>query len=110
MPNETSLLHMAREMGVDEHSMHSDPRIQEILLKDLQAAGKRGGLSSAEIVAGIVITPEEWTPASVSSPIVRHVNVTDLITQGLVTATQKLNRRAINTRYKNEIHKALKNA
>ncbi|SCV49738.1 related to long-chain-fatty-acid--CoA ligase [Fusarium fujikuroi] len=93
MPNETSLLHIAREMGIDEHSMHSDPRVQEILLKDLQAAGKRGGLSSAEIVAGIVITPEEWTPAS-----------------GLVTATQKLNRRAINTRYKSEIHEALKNA
>ncbi|KAF5535934.1 long-chain-fatty-acid ligase [Fusarium phyllophilum] len=110
MPNETSLLHMAREMGIDEHSMHSDPRIQEILLKDLQAAGKRGGLSSAEIVAGIVITPEEWTPASVGSPIFRHVNLADLTTQGLVTATQKLNRRAINTRYKSEIHEALKNA
>ncbi|KAF4501343.1 long-chain-fatty-acid-- ligase [Fusarium agapanthi] len=93
MPNETSLLHMAREMGIDEHVMHSDPRIQEILLKYLQAAGKGGGLSSAEVVAGIVITPEEWIPA-----------------RGLVTTTQKLNRRVINTRYKSEIQGVLKNA
>ncbi|KAF4332785.1 long-chain-fatty-acid ligase [Fusarium beomiforme] len=93
MPNESALHHIAQDLGVDDHSMHSDTRVQEALLKDLQAAGKQGGLSSAEIVAGVVITPEEWTPAS-----------------GLVTATQKLNRRAINVKYKNEINKALKNA
>ncbi|KAF4435628.1 hypothetical protein F53441_13473 [Fusarium austroafricanum] len=93
MPNETALAGIARELGVDEHSMHSDKKVREAVLKDLQAAGKRGGLSSMEIVAGVVITAEEWTPAS-----------------GLVTATQKLNRRAINSRYKNEIQEALKNA
>ncbi|CEI61873.1 Long-chain-fatty-acid--CoA ligase 1 [Fusarium venenatum] len=93
MPNSTVLAGIAKDLGVDEHSIYTDKKVRQALLKDLQATGRRAGLSSMEIVADVVITPEEWTPAS-----------------GLVTATQKLNRRAINSRYKTEINKALEQA
>ncbi|SPJ81546.1 related to long-chain-fatty-acid--CoA ligase [Fusarium torulosum] len=93
MPNEAYLRGIAQDLGVDEDKMYTDNKVRQVMLKDLQAAGKRADLSSMEIVADVVITPEEWTPPS-----------------GLVTATQKLNRRAINARYKNEIQEALKNA
>ncbi|KAL6916818.1 hypothetical protein FSST1_008313 [Fusarium sambucinum] len=93
MPNETVLAGIAKDMGVDEHSIYTDKKVRQALLKDLQATGRRAGLSSMEIVADVVITPEEWTPAT-----------------GLVTATQKLNRRAINSRYKTEIDRALEQA
>ncbi|KAG8672463.1 long-chain fatty acid-CoA ligase [Fusarium poae] len=93
MPNENVLAGIAKDLGVDGHSIYTDKKVRQALLKDLQATGRRAGLSSMEIVADVVITPEEWTPAS-----------------GLVTATQKLNRRAINSRYKTEINKALEQA
>ncbi|PNY28678.1 Long-chain-fatty-acid-CoA ligase 1 [Tolypocladium capitatum] len=90
-PNEKVLAEKAKELGVDEHSMHHDPKVRDAVLKDLQLTGKRAGLSSMEIVAGVVITDEEWTPPS-----------------GLVTATQKLNRRAIREAFKKDIDACLK--
>jgi long-chain acyl-CoA synthetase len=68
MPNEAVLAERAKELGVDEHSMHTDKKVKSAVLKDLQATGRRGGLSGMEIVAGVVITDEEWTPPSVSAP------------------------------------------
>ena len=39
-----------------------------VVLKELQAAGKQGGLSGIEIIEGVVLTDEEWTSANVSAP------------------------------------------
>lgn len=64
--NEKVLSEKAKALGVDEHSMHHDPKVRSDVLKDLQLIGKRAGLSGIEIVAGVVITDEEWTPPSVS--------------------------------------------
>lgn len=69
MPNEKVLAAKAKDLGVDEHDMHTDRRVREVVLKELQTAGRRGGLSGMEIVSGVVITEEEWTPASVCIPI-----------------------------------------
>ncbi|KAJ3482489.1 hypothetical protein NLG97_g7556 [Lecanicillium saksenae] len=91
MPNDKVLPSKAKELGVDEHSMHNDRRVCSLVLADLQAAGRRAGLSEMEIVIGVVITEEEWTPPS-----------------GLVTATQKLNRRAIRERFKVEMEQCFK--
>ncbi|KAK7998889.1 hypothetical protein PG991_014564 [Apiospora marii] len=91
MTNDKVLAEKAKELGVDEHSMHGDGKVRNLVLRDLQAAGRRAGLSELEIVSGVVVTDEEWTPPSVS------------IAAGLVTATQKLDRRAIRERYKKEI-------
>lgn len=67
MPNEKVLQDKAKELNVDEHSMHTNKKVRGAVLKDLQAMGKRSGLSGMEIVAGVVITDEEWTPPSVSA-------------------------------------------
>ncbi|KAG6027249.1 hypothetical protein E4U41_000997 [Claviceps citrina] len=93
MPNEKVLVDKARELGVPEHEMHTDPKVRSAVLKDLQTTGKRAGLSSMEIVTGVVLSDEEWNPPS-----------------GLVTATQKLNRRAIRDRYKREIDECFKSS
>ncbi|KAK6850091.1 long-chain acyl-CoA synthetase [Apiospora arundinis] len=87
MTNDKVLAGKAKEqLGVDEHSMHSDPKVRGLILRDLQMTGRRAGLSEIEIVTGVVVTDEEWTPPS-----------------GLVTATQKLDRRVIRERFKKEI-------
>ncbi|KAK5994974.1 Acyl-CoA synthetase FUM16 [Cladobotryum mycophilum] len=92
-PNEKVLVAKANELGVNEHSMHSDAKVVGAVLKDLQASAKQAGLSGLETVGGVVITDEEWTPAS-----------------GLVTATQKLNRKVIRERFGKEIDKVLETA
>ncbi|KAH6618147.1 hypothetical protein B0J18DRAFT_272587 [Chaetomium sp. MPI-SDFR-AT-0129] len=85
--NEKQLAKKAGELGVAEGSgMYRDKRVRGAVLKALQEVAKREGLSGMETVAGVVLVEEEWTPAN-----------------GLVTATQKLNRKAIRERYAKEI-------
>ncbi|PTB68319.1 acetyl-CoA synthetase-like protein [Trichoderma citrinoviride] len=93
MPNEKVLAAKAQELGVDEHSMHHDSKVQAAVLKDLQTVAKRSGLSGLETIGGVVITDAEWTPDS-----------------GLVTATQKLNRKVIKENFKTQIDECLKHA
>ncbi|KAF5703667.1 long-chain acyl synthetase [Fusarium mundagurra] len=94
MPNEKVLHEKAKELGVDEHNLHTvhtNPKMVSFVLKDLQGAAKRAGLSSIEIVSGVLITDEEWTSDN-----------------GLLTATQKLNRRKITEHFKKDIAATLK--
>ncbi|KAI0477658.1 acetyl-CoA synthetase-like protein [Xylariaceae sp. FL0804] len=90
-PNEKPLAELAQSLGVETHDMHRDKKVADAVLKDLTAVGKKGGLSGIEMVTGVVLVDEEWTPAS-----------------GLVTATQKVNRRALKDQYKTQIEKCLK--
>lgn len=55
----------------------------------MQAAGKKGGLSGIEIIEGVALADEEWTPQN-----------------GLVTSAQKLNRKQILEKYKKEVEQA----
>jgi long-chain acyl-CoA synthetase len=66
-----------------------DPKIQDAVLKDLQAAGRKGGLLGIEIIEGVVLADEEWTPQN-----------------SLVTSAQKLNRRGILQKYKKDVDAA----
>lgn len=66
MANHAVLAQKAKDLGIDEHHMHTDPKINALVLKDLQTTGRRGGLSGMEIVSGVVITEEEWLPPTVS--------------------------------------------
>ena len=68
--------------------VHS-PKVQQEILKQLQAVGRKAGLAGMEIVVGAVLSDEEWLP-----------------TNGMVTATQKLNRRGIFERFKGEVEAA----
>lgn len=67
MPNDKALLAKAKDLGVDEHNIHSDCSIRSLVLEDLQTTGRRAGLSGIEIVSGVVVTAEEWMPHSVSA-------------------------------------------
>ncbi|KAH7040360.1 uncharacterized protein B0I36DRAFT_310527 [Microdochium trichocladiopsis] len=92
-PNEKPLHELADSLGVDHHQAPKDPKVKDAVFKDLIATGKRAGLTSLEMVSGVIIVEEEWTPAS-----------------GLVTATQKVNRRALKDRYMNDIQAAFKSS
>lgn len=69
VPAEPALIALAKNLGVEGHGIGDlvhEPRIQEEVLKQVQAIGKKAGLSSMEIVVGIVLADEEWTPINVS--------------------------------------------
>ncbi|KAH9885039.1 long-chain-fatty-acid-CoA ligase [Xylariomycetidae sp. FL2044] len=91
-PNEKPLMDLAQSLGVDiHHHPHSDPRLLDAVLKDLVAVGKKAGLNPLELVGGVVLVEDEWAP-----------------TTGLVTATQKVNRRAITKAYRDKIDECFK--
>ncbi|RFU23650.1 hypothetical protein B7463_g12688, partial [Scytalidium lignicola] len=92
VPAEPALKKLAAKIGVEgtglEDLVHNK-KIQDAVLKELQQAGKAGGLSGIEIIEGVALADEEWTPHN-----------------GLVTSAQKLNRKAILNQYKKEVDRA----
>ncbi|KAI1263221.1 acetyl-CoA synthetase-like protein [Xylariaceae sp. FL1019] len=90
-PNEKPLQELAKSLGVEGEGAGADKRVRDKVLNNLLGVGRKAGLSGIEMLAGVVVVEEEWTPAS-----------------GLVTATQKVNRRALRDRYKMQIEKCLK--
>ncbi|KAI1442240.1 long-chain-fatty-acid-CoA ligase [Annulohypoxylon stygium] len=90
-PNEKPLNELAKKLGVDHAHAHSDPKVLDAVHKDLIGVGKKAGLTGLEMVVGVVLVEDEWTPTS-----------------GLVTATQKVNRRALRNHYKKEIEECFK--
>ena len=70
----------------DLHTPCENQSVKEFYLRDLQAIAKKNGFKTIEIVQGVVLSPEEWTPES-----------------GLVTAAQKVQRKAVEKKYLEEI-------
>ncbi|KAI0062964.1 long-chain-fatty-acid-CoA-ligase [Artomyces pyxidatus] len=70
-----------------------DARVQELVLKDCNAGGKKSGFKPMEMLQAVVLTPVEWTPES-----------------GLVTAAQKVQRKKIAEKFSAEIKAAYKNS
>ena len=94
VPAEPALKSLASESGCQSgelEDMCQDKKLNAAVLKSLQAAGKKGGLAGIEIIEGVVVVPDEWTPQN-----------------NLVTSAQKLNRRAILDKYKKEVEQAYK--
>ncbi|KAH7320597.1 long-chain acyl-CoA synthetases & [Stachybotrys elegans] len=89
--NERTMPGFAKEMGIPEHDMTTSKDIRKFVLADLQATGRAAGLAPMEIVTGVVVTDVDWLPPS-----------------GLVTATMKLNRRAIKERFHDKIEETIK--
>ncbi|EKG10066.1 AMP-dependent synthetase/ligase [Macrophomina phaseolina MS6] len=92
VPAEPALKKLAGELGLQgEHleELIHEPKVNNTILKQLQDAGRKGGLASFEIIDGVVLADEEWNPQN-----------------GLTTAAQKLNRRGILEKYKKEVDKA----
>lgn len=77
VPAEPALRKLAESIGVDgqgiEDLAHNE-KVQNAVLKELQQAGRQGGLSGIEIIEGVIVADDEWTPQNVSfSPLrLRH--------------------------------------
>jgi long-chain acyl-CoA synthetase len=69
VPNEPVLKGIAKEQGVQgehlEELVHDD-KIINAVTKQLQSAGQKAGLTSFEIIQGVALADEEWTPQNVS--------------------------------------------
>ena len=63
-----------------------DKRVVEMVLKECNAVGKKNGFKSMELLQGVILTPDEWTPES-----------------GLVTAAQKIQRSKVAKKFEVEI-------
>lgn len=91
VPVEATLKKIAADNGIegDLETLVHNPKLNSIVLKELIASGRKGGLAGAELIQGVVMSDEEWTPQN-----------------QLVTSAQKLNRRGILEKYKKEIDHA----
>lgn len=92
IPNEVHLRHVLEAKGIksDDSTLDvlcHDPTVQDVVLKECNATGKKGGFKPQELLQAVVLTPDEWTPES-----------------GLVTAAQKIQRSKIAKTFKEEIN------
>jgi len=96
VPAEPALKKIAVENGIKgdhlEEMVHNE-KLNNIVLKQLRDAGKKGGLQGIEIIEGVVLVDEEWTPQN-----------------GLLTSSQKLNRKGLVEKYKMDIDHAYSKA
>ena len=71
VPAEPVLKKTAAENKVEGHGLddlvHSE-KLNAAVLKELQSAGRAGGLNGIEIIDGVVLSEDEWTPANVRKP------------------------------------------
>lgn len=70
MPAEPALKALAARNGIEGNGIEDlvhDKKLNNIVLKELQAAGKQGGLAGIEIIDGVVMADEEWNAANVSN-------------------------------------------
>lgn len=92
VPNEPALKELANSNGISGSALEElchDKKLNSLVLKEMHAAGKKGGLNGIELIEGVVLSEEEWTPQN-----------------GLVTSAQKLNRKGILEKYQKEIDTA----
>lgn len=69
VPAEPALKKLAASIGLPDGDLGTlvhNPKLQSAVLKALQDAGRAGGLSGIEIIEGVVMSDEEWTPQNVS--------------------------------------------
>lgn len=53
-------------------SLVQNEALKSVVLKELQSAGKAGGLKGIEIISGVVLSDEEWTPQNVRLTFLSH--------------------------------------
>jgi len=75
VPAEPALKQLASENGIQgaglEDLCHND-KVNSTVLKEMQASGKKGGLTGIEMIEGVVLSDEEWTPQNVGSSFHKH--------------------------------------
>ncbi|KAL3457349.1 hypothetical protein BJX64DRAFT_19977 [Aspergillus heterothallicus] len=92
VPVEIALKKVASENGIGgdtvETLVHNE-KLKAIVLKQLQTLGRNSGLRGIEIINGVVLSEEEWTPQN-----------------GFTTAAQKLQRKKIVAHFQKDIDRA----
>lgn len=94
VPAEPALVKVAASLGVEGHEIGDlvdDEKVKGEVLRQLQGIGRKAGFKGIEIIVGVVLAEEEWTPVN-----------------GLVTATNKLMRRKLEEKYGREIEEVYK--
>ena len=69
VPVEAALQKLAKANGINKDSIEEmvhDEKVNEVALKEIQKAGRDVGLQGIEIIEGLVLADEEWTPQNVS--------------------------------------------
>ncbi|KAI5302140.1 long-chain fatty acid-CoA ligase [Ascosphaera pollenicola] len=92
VPNEHVLEKIANENGIQTESVDElleNKKLKQIILKEMQGAGKKFGLAGIELIQNIVLVAEQWNPEN-----------------GFTTAAGKLKRKAIADKHREEIEKA----
>lgn len=92
VPVEPALRQLAKENGIEGDSVGTlvhQEKMNQAALRALQNAGRAGGLRGFELIDGVVLSDEEWTPQN-----------------GLLTAAQKLQRKKLVDKYRKEIDRA----
>ena len=72
VPAEPALKSLAEKTGVQGNGLEDlchDEKLNAAVLKEMQNAGKQGGLTGIEIIEGVVLSDEEWTPQNVSTAL-----------------------------------------
>lgn len=70
VPIEAALKKVASENGIEGDGLESlvhNEKLKSIILGQLQTVGRQTGLRGIEIINGVVLADEEWTPQNVSS-------------------------------------------
>lgn len=70
VPVELALKKIASENGIPGDSVESlvhNEKLKSLVLQQLQSSGRAGGLRGIEIINGVVLSDEEWTPQNVSA-------------------------------------------
>lgn len=92
IPHEINLRHAleAKSVAVESTTHLSDlcanKAVQDLVLKECNAIGKKNGFKPMEILEAVILTADEWTPES-----------------GLVTAAQKVQRSKVAKKFEKEI-------
>ncbi|KIW09998.1 hypothetical protein PV08_11774 [Exophiala spinifera] len=92
VPVEAALQKIAAANGIKGESteeMVHDKKLNRIVLNEMLKAGRQAGLSGIELIDGLVMADEEWTPQN-----------------GLISPAQKVQRKKIEAKYAKEIKTA----
>ncbi|KAI1613395.1 long-chain fatty-acid-CoA ligase [Exophiala viscosa] len=95
VPVEAALQKVAAANGIKGESIEEmvhDKKLNGVVLKEIQKAGREAGLAGIEIVDGIVLADEEWTPQN-----------------GFISPAQKVQRKKIQAHYEKQIKEAYEN-
>jgi long-chain acyl-CoA synthetase len=90
IPHEANLRHALKNTDISSDVSLADlcgmKRVNDLVLKDCNAIGKKNGFKQMELLQAVILTHEEWTPES-----------------GLVTASQKIQRKPLAKKFEAQI-------